>query len=90
MPKLVSNRWRISLLSLGEDSSCHLGIYNPLWGNETQALEKGINTAVLGIDAECQAGDQKFQVTFPGEWSQETWVQNGSEFPRGEKVSWTS
>lgn len=44
MPKLVSNHWRISLLSLREDSSCHLGIYNPLWGNETQALEKGIIT----------------------------------------------
>ena len=32
----------------------------------------------------------KFQITFPKEWSQERWVQNGSEFFRGRKMSWTS
>lgn len=53
------------------------------------ALEKGIMIAVLGIDTECQAGGQKFQVALPGEWCQERWGQNGSEFPR-EEVSWTS
>lgn len=31
--------------------SCHLGIYNLLWANETYALEKGINRAGLRTDA---------------------------------------
>ena len=33
---------------------------------------------------------QKFQITFAKEWSQERWVENGSEYFRGGKVSWTS
>lgn len=53
-------------------------------------LEKGLNTAVLGIGTECQAKGQRSQGTLPGQSSLERWVQNGSEFPRGEELNWTS